>query len=94
LAALQYEEVEWEADGLQSVYCIRHIVANFNKKFKNHELKKYTSLYCILTIYCIGNKNILSFTILSLHRKWHLGSTGYHYKSGLKPTMGVVDLET
>jgi len=39
LAALQFEEVQWEADGLQSVYCIRHIASNFNKKFKNHELK-------------------------------------------------------
>ena len=39
LAALQSEEVEWEENGLQSVYCIRHIASNFNKKFKNHALK-------------------------------------------------------
>jgi len=39
LATLQSEEVQWEADGLQSVYCIHHIASNFNKKFKNHELK-------------------------------------------------------
>ena len=39
LAALQSEKVQWEADGLQSVYCIRHIASNSNKKFKNHELK-------------------------------------------------------
>ncbi|XP_027915167.1 uncharacterized protein LOC114174530 [Vigna unguiculata] len=39
LATLQSEEVQWEADRLQSVYYIRHIASNFNKKFKNHELK-------------------------------------------------------
>ena len=40
ISALQSEEVGWEGDGLVSVYCIRHIASNFNKKFKNVELKR------------------------------------------------------
>nr|XP_007161351.1 hypothetical protein PHAVU_001G061800g [Phaseolus vulgaris]ESW33345.1 hypothetical protein PHAVU_001G061800g [Phaseolus vulgaris] len=40
ISALQSEEVGWEGDGLVSVYCIRHITSNFNKKFKNAELKR------------------------------------------------------
>jgi len=40
LSALQSKEVRWEQQGLQSVYCIRHIASNFNKKFKNAELKR------------------------------------------------------
>jgi len=39
LSALQLEEVGWEGDGLSSVYCIKHIASNFNKRFKNAELK-------------------------------------------------------
>ncbi|XP_068461662.1 uncharacterized protein [Phaseolus vulgaris] len=35
ISALQSEEVGWEGDDLVSVYCIRHIASNFNKKFKN-----------------------------------------------------------
>jgi len=55
LAALQSKEVQWEADGLQSVYCIRHIASNFNKKFKNQELKN--------RLKNMGNKFFLSVTI-------------------------------
>jgi len=55
LATLQFEEVQWEADGLQSVYCIRHIASNFNKKFKNHELKN--------RLKNMGNKIFVSVTI-------------------------------
>ena len=40
IAALQSEEVGWEGDDLVSMYCIRHIVSNFNKKIKNAELKR------------------------------------------------------
>ncbi|BAT79273.1 hypothetical protein VIGAN_02212700 [Vigna angularis var. angularis] len=40
LSALRSEEVGWEQDGLNSVYCIRHLASNFNNKFKNHYLKK------------------------------------------------------
>ena len=40
ISALQSEEVGWEGDGLVSVYCIRHIASNFNKKFKNAQLKQ------------------------------------------------------
>ncbi|XP_014503102.1 uncharacterized protein LOC106763420 [Vigna radiata var. radiata] len=40
LSALRSEEVGWEEDGLNSVYCIRHLASNFNNKFKNHDLKK------------------------------------------------------
>ncbi|XP_047176992.1 uncharacterized protein LOC124844152, partial [Vigna umbellata] len=40
LSALRSEEVGWEQDGLNSVYCIRHLASNFNNKFKNHDLKK------------------------------------------------------
>jgi len=39
-STLQFEEVGWEGDDLVSVYCIRHIALNFNKKFKNVELKQ------------------------------------------------------
>ena len=37
LSALESPEVGWES---QSVFCIRHIASNFNKKFKNAELKR------------------------------------------------------
>jgi len=57
LAALQSEEVQWKADGLQSLYCIRQIASNFNKKFKNHELKN--------RLKNMGNKIFLSFTIFN-----------------------------
>ncbi|XP_052727445.1 uncharacterized protein LOC128194931 [Vigna angularis] len=40
LSALRSKEVGWEQDGLNSVYCIRHLASNFNNKFKNHDLKK------------------------------------------------------
>ncbi|XP_047179213.1 uncharacterized protein LOC124846045 [Vigna umbellata] len=40
LSALRSDEVGWEHDGLNSVYCIRHLASNFNTKFKNHDLKK------------------------------------------------------
>ena len=40
ISALQSKEVGWEGDDLVSVYCIRHIVSNFNKKFKNAQLKQ------------------------------------------------------
>jgi len=40
LYALQSEEVGWEGDGLSSLYCIRYITSNFNKRFKNAELKR------------------------------------------------------
>ncbi|XP_068497499.1 uncharacterized protein [Phaseolus vulgaris] len=40
ISALQSEEVGWEGDGLVSVYCICHIASNFNKKFKNVQLKQ------------------------------------------------------
>ena len=40
ISTLQSEEVGWEGDDLVSVYCIRHIASNFNKKFKNAELKR------------------------------------------------------
>ncbi|XP_027927775.1 uncharacterized protein LOC114184659 [Vigna unguiculata] len=39
LAALRSEQVRWEGEGLQSVYFIRHIASNFNKRFKNQDLK-------------------------------------------------------
>ncbi|XP_017441222.1 uncharacterized protein LOC108346671 [Vigna angularis] len=40
LSALRSDEVSWEQDDLNSVYCIRHLASNFNSKFKNHDLKK------------------------------------------------------
>jgi len=40
LSALQSPNIAWEEDGLSSVFCIRHIASNFNKKFKNAELKR------------------------------------------------------
>ena len=39
LSALQSPEVASEY-GLTSVYCIRHIASNFNKRFKNVDLKR------------------------------------------------------
>jgi len=40
LPALKSPEVAWEGHGLLSVYCIHHIAYNFNKKFKNAEVKR------------------------------------------------------
>ncbi|XP_068492184.1 uncharacterized protein [Phaseolus vulgaris] len=40
LLVLQSPEVASEEDGLTSMYCIRHIASNFNKWFKNVELKR------------------------------------------------------
>nr|XP_007146122.1 hypothetical protein PHAVU_006G014300g [Phaseolus vulgaris]ESW18116.1 hypothetical protein PHAVU_006G014300g [Phaseolus vulgaris] len=40
LAFAIVEEFAWEGHGLLSVYCIRHIASNFNKKFKNAEAKR------------------------------------------------------
>ncbi|KAH1215601.1 hypothetical protein GmHk_13G036700 [Glycine max] len=40
LAALQFECVGWNGPDVSSVYCIRHIASNFNKQFKNVDLKK------------------------------------------------------
>jgi len=40
ISALQSKEVGWEGDDLISMYCIRHIASNFNKKFKIPELKR------------------------------------------------------
>jgi len=40
LSALQSLDVAWEEDGLSSIFCIRHIASNFNKKFKNAKLKR------------------------------------------------------
>ncbi|XP_057439818.1 uncharacterized protein LOC130731529 [Lotus japonicus] len=40
LAALQDPRVGWLQHNSQSVFCIRHIASNFNKRFKNVELKK------------------------------------------------------
>jgi len=40
LSALKSPEVAWEGHGLLSIYCIRHIASNFNKKFKNAEAKR------------------------------------------------------
>jgi len=40
LSALQSSNVAWEKDGLSSVSYIRHIASNFNKNFKNAELKR------------------------------------------------------
>ncbi|KAH1214146.1 hypothetical protein GmHk_14G041944 [Glycine max] len=40
LAALQSERVGWNGPDVSSVYCIRHIASNFNKQFKNIDLKK------------------------------------------------------
>jgi len=34
LSTLQYEEVGWEVEGLHIVYCIHHILSNFNKNSK------------------------------------------------------------
>ena len=40
LATLQSERVGWNGPDVSSVYCIRHIASNFNKQFKNDDLKK------------------------------------------------------
>jgi len=40
LSTLQSPKVVLEEDGLTSVYCICHIASNFNKRFKNVELKR------------------------------------------------------
>ncbi|RZB47043.1 hypothetical protein D0Y65_050901 [Glycine soja] len=40
LAALQFERVGWNGPDVSSMYCIHHIASNFNKQFKNVDLKK------------------------------------------------------
>nr|XP_007157938.1 hypothetical protein PHAVU_002G110700g [Phaseolus vulgaris]ESW29932.1 hypothetical protein PHAVU_002G110700g [Phaseolus vulgaris] len=40
LSTLQSPKVVSEEDGLTLVYCIRHITSNFNKRFKNVDLKR------------------------------------------------------
>ncbi|KAH1210808.1 hypothetical protein GmHk_15G045028 [Glycine max] len=40
LVALQSERVGWNESDVLSVYCIHHIASNFNKQFKNVDLKK------------------------------------------------------
>jgi len=40
LSTLKSPKVACEGHGLLSVYCIRHIAYNFNKKFKNAEAKR------------------------------------------------------
>jgi len=40
LSTLQSPKVVSEEDGLTLVYCIRHIASNFNKRFKNVDLKR------------------------------------------------------
>ena len=122
LAALRSEQVRWEGEGLQSVYFIRHIASNFNKRFKNQDLKnrllnmgnKFTLSFLILTcsfttIFQIKQRYSPALSQLTrsnnlysmqncqhwdlIHLKWLLG-TGYHYKSGLRHTMVVVDSVT
>ena len=39
LAALQSEQLGWIGSSVNSIFCIRHIASNFNKEFKNSELK-------------------------------------------------------
>lgn len=39
MSKLQYEKVGWESDGFVFVYCKCHMTSNFNKKFKNYELR-------------------------------------------------------
>ena len=45
LAALQSEHVRWNGPDVSSVYCIHHIVSNFNKQFKNVDLKNKSSIW-------------------------------------------------
>jgi len=55
LSTLKSSEVAWEGDGLLSLYYIRHIASNFNKKFKNAELKRQLvnmSIYFNLIDFC------------------------------------------
>ena len=40
LVALQSKRVGWNGPDVLFVYCIRHIASNFNKQFKNVDLKK------------------------------------------------------
>ncbi|KAL5159788.1 hypothetical protein HKD37_15G044047 [Glycine soja] len=45
LVALRLERVRWIGSNVTSVYCIFHIASNFNKEFKNVDLKKTTHQY-------------------------------------------------
>jgi len=75
ISTLQFEEVGWEGDNLVFVYCIRHITTNFNKKFKNVELKRqlinmgnniiYLPSYIITIIY--HSTNFIYFFMKTTH---------------------------
>ena len=64
LAALQSERVGWNGPDVSSVYCIRHIASNFNKQFKNVDLKKQViNMGMFLPISCIIFLLYYMFTI-------------------------------
>jgi len=45
LVALRLERVRWIGSNVTFVYCIFHIASNFNKEFKNVDLKKTSHQY-------------------------------------------------
>ena len=64
LATLQFEHVGWNGPDVSSVYCIRHIASNFNKQFKNVDLKKQViNMGMFLPISCIIFLLYYMFTI-------------------------------
>jgi len=75
LAALQSEPVGWNGPNVSSVYCIHHITSNFNKQFKNVDLKKQViNMGMLLPISCIIFLLYYIFTIFITHCFifWHM----------------------
>jgi len=72
LSALQSPNIAWEEDGLSSVFWIRHIASNFNKKFKNTELKRQLiniGIFSFFTLISNSFLYLIYFFILSQHMR-------------------------
>ena len=68
LVALQSGRVGWTRPDISYVYCIHHITSNFNKQFKNVDLKKQViNMGKLLTISCIKFLIYYVFTIFITH---------------------------
>jgi len=83
LSALKSPEIAREGHDLLSVYCIRHIASNFNKKFKKAEAKRqlinmdiYLNLIHLYWLFLLQHNHFKSFNFLHF--------TGYEMK---QPTL-------
>ncbi|KAL5159276.1 hypothetical protein HKD37_15G043629 [Glycine soja] len=82
LVALQSECVGWNGPNVSSVYCIRHIASNFNKQFKNVDLKKE-----VINMEYEMRKPRFEAKFLAIFHKQQIGWIKFLKVNGLKPTM-------